>query len=53
MPKLPKYCTTLFNAAADAIKEMERQNYDKAKALLIQGRQKAEELCISEKEPQE
>ena len=42
MDTLPNYYTILFNAVTDAIAALERQDFGQAKALLIQGQQKAE-----------
>lgn len=38
---------TLFNIITDAIQNIEQQNYDEAKNLLIRAQQDAEELFIS------
>ena len=42
MNELPKYYTTLFNTAADALAALERQDFGTAKRLLIQGQLQAE-----------
>ena len=41
---------TLFNVISDAIQNIEQQNYDEAKELLICAQQEAEELFISVEE---
>lgn len=43
MNELPKYYTVLFNAAADALAALERQDFGTAKTLLIRGQLQAEE----------
>lgn len=40
----------LFRAVRDAIQELEAQNYGRAKDLLIQGEQKAEEAYLHPEE---
>ena len=42
MNELPKYYTTLFNTAADALAALERQDFGTAKRVLIQGQLQAE-----------
>jgi len=53
MESLPKYYTRLFNAVTDAIEALQNQNYGKARELLIQGQQDAEELYLEEEEETE
>ncbi len=43
----PKYYTTLFNAATNAVRELDAGHPCKAKALLIQGQQAAEDAFLS------
>ena len=38
----------LFNAITDALKQLEGQNYGKAKELLIEAQQQAEEAFMNE-----
>ncbi len=47
MENLPNYYTTLFNAVTDALEELRKNNYTKARMLLETGQCKAEELYIS------
>ena len=48
MPNYEELYFKLFAAMADAVEELERENYDGAKARLIQAQQEAEEQYISE-----
>ena len=48
MPDYKKLYFMLFAAMADAVEEMEEQNYGKAKRILISAQQEAEEAYISE-----
>ncbi|WP_294855687.1 hypothetical protein [uncultured Oscillibacter sp.] len=45
--EFPKYYTIIFNAVTDALKELDAGNPVKAKALLIQGQQEAEDAFLS------
>ncbi|WP_312939477.1 hypothetical protein [Oscillibacter sp.] len=45
--EFPKYYTIIFNAVTDALRELDAENPGKAKALLIQGQQEAEEVFLS------
>ena len=38
---------TLFNAATDALRAMEQENFGQARDLLIQAQQTCEERCIA------
>ena len=48
MPDYQKLYTLLFNAATDALTELERLNVGAAKALLIAAQQQAEEIYMEE-----
>ncbi|WP_312636953.1 hypothetical protein [Oscillibacter sp.] len=48
--EFPKYYTIIFNAVTDALRELDAGNPVKAKALLIQGQQKAEDAFLSASE---
>ena len=48
VPDFEKLYFKLFAAMADAVEEMEEQNYGKAKRILISAQQEAEEAYISE-----
>ena len=47
MEEYKKMYLLLFSAITDALEQMEKQNYDTAKDLLIAAQQKAEEIYIS------
>ena len=47
MPDYEKMYHLLFNAATDALEQIEQQNYGSAKDLLIAAQQKAEEIYIT------
>ena len=48
MPDYQKLYTLLFNAVTDALEEMEKLNFGRAKELLIAAQQAAEEAYIGE-----
>lgn len=48
MPDYKALYFKLFAAMADAVEELERQNYGEAARILISAQQEAEELYISE-----
>ena len=50
MENFPKYYTRLFNGITDALEALEKQNYIKARDVLIKAQQDAEEMYISEEE---
>ena len=45
-----KLYTLLFNGITDALEEMEKQNFGRAKEILIQSQQKSEEIYMEEQE---
>ena len=47
MPDYEKMYHLLFNAATDALEQIEQQNYGSAKDLLIAAQQQAEEIYIT------
>ena len=47
MKELPNFYTTLFNAATDALREPEKQNYGNAKDLLMHAQLRAEGECTA------
>jgi len=47
MPDYQKLYTTLFNAITDALEKIDALEIAKAKALLIEAQQEAEELYLS------
>ena len=47
MPDYEKMYHLLFNAATDALEQMEEQNFGTAKETLISAQQKAEEMYIT------
>lgn len=52
MKEVPKFYTTMFNAATDALRELEKQNAGSAKDLLIRGQLRAEGECTAWMEEQ-
>ena len=48
--EFPKYYTIIFNAVTDALTALDAGNPEKAKALLIQGQQVAEDAFLSASE---
>ena len=48
MQELPKYYTSLFNAASEAIKELERHEPAQALMILMKAVKESEELYIQE-----
>ncbi len=52
MPDYEEMYYTLFSVLCDAIESIEEPNYEKAKELLIQALQKAEEMYIEADEPE-
>ena len=48
MENYRKMYSTLFNAIADALAQIENQNYGDAKSTLIADHQKAQEMYITE-----
>ena len=46
MDSLPKYYTVLYNAVTDALREMEKQNFGMAAAILRKGQSDAEEAYL-------
>ena len=51
--KFQKMYVILMDGAEKAIRAMEEQNFGLARQLLIEAEQKAEEVFLSEAEPQE
>lgn len=51
--EFPKYYTIIFNAVTDALRELDAGNPEKAKTLLIQGQQAAEDAFLSASEAPE
>ncbi len=47
MPDYEKMYHLLFNAATDALEQIEQQNFGSAKDLLIAAQQQAEEIYIT------
>jgi len=47
---LPPYYTALFTAVEQAIREIDRLNFGRARELLIRGEQEAEERYLSAEE---
>ena len=45
-----KLYTTLFNAVTDSIREIEKQNYGRAKEILIKGQIQCEAIYLDEEE---
>lgn len=48
MPDYKKMYTLMFNAATDAMEQLEQQNFEKAKELLVLAQQQAEEIYMDE-----
>lgn len=53
MKEIPKFYTTMFNAATDVLRELEKQNYGNAKDLLMHAQLRAEGECTAWMEAQE
>ena len=47
----PSYYTILFNGITDALEALDRQDFGRARAILIQSQQEAEEAYIEAGEP--
>ena len=45
-----KMYSILFNAVTDALRDMEEQNFGRAKERLVKAQQQAEEAFVEEKE---
>nr|WP_325300608.1 hypothetical protein [uncultured Oscillibacter sp.] len=52
MKEIPKFYTTMFNAATDVLRELEKQNYGTAKDLLLHAQLQAEGECTAWMEEQ-
>lgn len=52
MKEIPKFYTTMFNAATDVLRELEKQNYGNAKDLLMRAQLRAEGECTAWMEEQ-
>ena len=52
MKEVPKFYTTMFNAATDVLRELEKQNYGNAKDLLMHAQPRAEGECTARMEEQ-
>ena len=50
MNEIPEYYTILFQAAEQAIRALEQQNYGLAKQILIDGERAAEEAFVAKDE---
>ena len=48
---LPKYYTILFNGITDALEALDCQDFGRARAILVQSQQEAEEAYIEAGEP--
>ena len=46
-----KLYTMLFNAYSDAIAQMDRQNYELAREILVKAQQQTEEAYMADEEP--
>ncbi len=51
MESVPKYYSVLFNAVTGALEELEKQNYGRARELLVHGQLQAEGEYTAKEEP--
>lgn len=52
MKEIPTFYTGLFNAVTDALRKLEKQNYGRAKDLLMHAQLRAEGECTAWMEEQ-